>query len=78
MTNLGRRLERLETRLFPQDERITHHIIRFVEGNGTVTGSMVINFDTSQREPRGWPIMAVNGIVQLLCHYSGVWRFWIG
>jgi hypothetical protein len=36
MTNLGRRLERLETRLLPQEDKITHHIIRFVEGNGTV------------------------------------------
>jgi hypothetical protein len=55
MTNLGRRLERLETRLLPQEDKIMHHIIRFVEGNGTVTGSMVINFDNSQRAPRGWP-----------------------
>ena len=55
MTNLGRRLVRLETRLLPQEDKITHHIIRFVEGGGTVTGSMVIKFDNSQRVPRGWP-----------------------
>ena len=53
MTYLGRRLERLETRLLPQKDKITQHIIRFVEGNGTVTGSMVINFDNSQRAPQG-------------------------
>jgi hypothetical protein len=52
MTDLGRRLERLETRLLPQEDKITHHIIHFVEGDGTVAGSMVINFDTSQRAPQ--------------------------
>jgi hypothetical protein len=53
MTNLGRRLVRLEARLLPKEDKIAHHIIRFVEGNGTVTGSMVINFDDSQCAPRG-------------------------
>jgi len=44
MNNLGRRLVRLEARLNPTEDKITQHIIHFVEGDGTVTGSMVINF----------------------------------
>jgi hypothetical protein len=55
MNDLGRRLERLEARLQPPEDKITEHIIHFVVGNGTVTVSMVINFDASQRELRGWP-----------------------
>jgi hypothetical protein len=55
MNNLGRRLERLEARLQPPEDKITQHIIHFVEGDGTVASSMVINFDNSQREPQGWP-----------------------
>jgi hypothetical protein len=53
MNNLGMRLERLEARLQPPEDKITQHIIHFVEGDGTVTGSMVINFDNSQRAPQG-------------------------
>jgi hypothetical protein len=55
MNNLGRRLKRLEARLQLSEDKTTQHIIHFVEGDGTVTGSMVINFDTSQRAPRRWP-----------------------
>ena len=55
MNNLGRRLKRLEARLQLSEDKTTQHIIHFVEGDGTVTGSMVINFDNSQREPQGWP-----------------------
>jgi hypothetical protein len=53
MNNLGRRLVRLEARLQSPEDKITQHIIHFVDGDGTVTGSMVIKFDNPQRAPQG-------------------------
>jgi hypothetical protein len=57
MNNLGRRLKRLEARLQPPEDKMTQHIIHFVEGDGTVTGSMVFNHGGRgcERTPRSRP-----------------------
>jgi hypothetical protein len=52
---LSRRLERLEARLPPPDEEPIQHIIQFVDADGTITDSLVMNHSAPARHPQTWP-----------------------
>jgi hypothetical protein len=52
---LSRRLERLEACLPPPDAEPIQHIIRFVDADGTITDSLVINHGAPARGPQKWP-----------------------
>jgi hypothetical protein len=49
INNLLRRLERLETRILPQDREVIEHKIVFVDADGSETESMVMKHGAPSR-----------------------------